>query len=145
MGRDLRAITALLHICTFAERASSQCRDIGQLMEIAHALDLGRSGHVIAPMRGDLARMGRVAVSQVQAARRALLDDDRHAVLALREADLELNALNRKVFRDAVRVGEDQGIREWAMTMTMVARAFERIGDNAVDVCEQVAFIGSSL
>jgi phosphate transport system protein len=31
------------------------------------------------------------------------------------------------------------------MTMVMVARAFERIGDNAVDIGEQVAFVVSGL
>ncbi|CAB4932630.1 unannotated protein [freshwater metagenome] len=31
------------------------------------------------------------------------------------------------------------------MTMTMVARAFERIGDNAVDIGEQVAFVVEGL
>ena len=31
------------------------------------------------------------------------------------------------------------------MTMTMAARAFERIGDNAVDIGEQTAFIVTGL
>jgi phosphate transport system protein len=31
------------------------------------------------------------------------------------------------------------------MTMTLVARAFERIGDNAVDIGEQTAFVVTGL
>jgi phosphate transport system protein len=31
------------------------------------------------------------------------------------------------------------------MTMTLVARAFERVGDNAVDVGEQTAFVATGL
>jgi len=45
----------------------------------------------------------------------------------------------------AVEVGEDKDTREWAMTMMLVARAIERIGDNAVDIGEQVAFIVTGL
>ena len=36
-------------------------------------------------------------------------------------------------------------MREWAMTMMLVARALERIGDNAVDIGEQVAFVVTGL
>ena len=56
-----------------------------------------------------------------------------------------MNRLNREIFQLALDAGEDYDTREWAMSMTMVARAFERIGDNAVDIGEQVAFIESGL
>jgi phosphate transport system protein len=45
----------------------------------------------------------------------------------------------------AIDVGTDADTREWAMHMVMVARALERIGDNAVDVGEQTAFVVSGL
>lgn len=59
--------------------------------------------------------------------------------------DRTINILNKEIFRMAVEIGDDLDTREWAMSMTMVARAFERIGDNAVDVGEQVAFIVTGL
>ena len=60
--------------------------------------------------------------------------------------DEEINVLNRSVFQRAVEIGRaDEDRREWAMTMMLVARALERIGDNAVDVGEQVAFVVSGL
>ena len=43
------------------------------------------------------------------------------------------------------RGGEDCDRLEWAMTMVMVARALERVGDNAVDIGEQVAFVVTGL
>ena len=55
--------------------------------------------------------------------------------------DAEINRLNRCVFARAVEIGTDADRREWAMSMMLVARALERIGDNAVDIGEQVAFV----
>ena len=47
--------------------------------------------------------------------------------------------------RLAIEIGEDPDTREWAMHMILVARALERIGDNAVDIGEQVAFVVTGL
>ena len=59
--------------------------------------------------------------------------------------DREINRLNREIFRMAIEIGDDPDTREWAMHMILVARALERIGDNAVDVGEQVAFVVTGL
>jgi len=45
------------------------------------------------------------------------------------------------VFRKAIEVGDDADVREWATTMIMAARAFERVADNAVDIGEHVSFL----
>jgi phosphate transport system protein len=73
--------------------------------------------------------------------RQALELRDVDLALDIVRRDQELNELNREVFRLAIELGDDIDTREWLMTMTMVARAFERIGDNAVDIGEQVAFV----
>ena len=36
-------------------------------------------------------------------------------------------------------------MREWAMFMILVARCLERIGDNSVDIAEQVVFVVTGL
>jgi phosphate transport system protein len=59
--------------------------------------------------------------------------------------DREINRLNREVFRLAIDAGTDVDTREWVMHMVMVARAIERIGDNAVDIGEQTAFVVTGL
>ena len=53
--------------------------------------------------------------------------------------------LNKEIFRIALEIGDDHDRREWAMTMILVARAIERIGDNTVDIGEQVAFVVTGL
>jgi phosphate transport system protein len=49
--------------------------------------------------------------------------------------------MHRECFRIALEAGDEVDTREWAMMMLGVARALERIGDNAVDIGEQTAFI----
>jgi phosphate transport system protein len=59
--------------------------------------------------------------------------------------DAEINRLNREIFRSAVEVGDDVDLREWAMFMILVARCLERVGDNTVDIAEQVVFVVTGL
>jgi phosphate transport system protein len=89
--------------------------------------------------------MGHCACAEVVQCRRSFAD--RNVALAedLVDRDREVNRLNREIFRLAVEVGDDEDTREWAMIMTLVARAFERVGDNAVDVGEQTAFLVTGL
>jgi phosphate transport system protein len=77
--------------------------------------------------------------------RRSFAERDLALAEDLVRSDREINRLNREIFQLAVAAGGDADVREWAMTMTMVARAFERIGDNAVDIGEQTAFIVTGL
>ena len=90
-------------------------------------------------------KMGKLARSEVGQAKQAFTLRDVALAQDLVRQDEEINALNREVFRLAVAVGTDEDRREWAMTMMLVARALERIGDNAVDIGEQVAFVVTGL
>jgi phosphate transport system protein len=90
-------------------------------------------------------RMGRAAREEVTLSRRAFAERDVELAEALVVQDRTINRLNREIFALAVSMGTDEDTREWAMTMTMAARAFERIGDNAVDIGEQTAFIVTGL
>jgi phosphate transport system protein len=102
-----------------------------------------------APVREEvldrILRMGRAARSETVQAKQAFVMRDVDMAEDLVRQDREINLLNREVFRMAIEVGTDADTREWAMHMVMVARALERIGDNAVDVGEQTAFVVSGL
>ena len=144
---DLRLVAALLHCIKHVERMGDQCVNIGKLIPL--------SGH--EPPRRDeivekLIQMGRFARGEVVQCRTAF--ERRDAALAERDValaeslatqDRDINRLNREIFQMAVAAGDDYDVREWSMHMTLVARAYERIGDNAVDIGEQVAFVVTGL
>jgi phosphate transport system protein len=140
VATDLRLISALLHVMHSIERMGDQCVNISKVIPL--------TGHD-APVRGEMVdrilRMGKQARSMLAQAKRAFESRDVEMARDLVREDDLIDNLNKECFRIAVRVGEDQDTREWAMTMMLVARALERIGDNAVDIGEQVAFVVTGL
>ena len=89
--------------------------------------------------------MGKQARSMLSQAKQAFEDRDVELARDLVRQDDLIDNLNKECFRIAVEIGDDTDRREWAMTMMLVARAIERIGDNAVDIGEQVAFVVTGL
>jgi phosphate transport system protein len=137
---DLRTVAALLHVIKHAERMGDQCVNIAKVMPL-----VGHDPPADPELLDKIFRMGRLARSEVAQAKQAFTLRDVSLAHDLVRQDEEINALNREVFRRAVEVGTDEDTREWAMTMMLVARALERIGDNAVDIGEQVAFVVTGL
>jgi phosphate transport system protein len=137
---DLRLVAALLHVIKNMERMGDQCVNIAKLIPLA-----GHDAPVREEVLDPVLRMGRAARSEIAQAKSAFLDRDSARAEDLVRQDREVNRLNREVFALAIEVGTDADTREWAMHMVMVARALERIGDNAVDIGEQTAFVVSGL
>ena len=137
---DLRVVAALLQVIKNIERMGDQCVNIAKLIPL--------SGHE-PPVRDEILqrvlRMGRAAREEVALSKRAFSERDVALAEDLVRQDAQVNQLNREIFRLAIDLGEDLDTREWTMTMTLVARAFERIGDNAVDIGEQTAFVVTGL
>jgi phosphate transport system protein len=137
---DLRVVAALLHVIRSAERMGDQCVNIAKLLPI-----VGHEAPVDEEMRAKIAKMGVLARSEVAQAKQAFLLRDVDLAQDLVRQDESVNKLNRECFQRAVETGGDVDSREWAMTMMLVARALERIGDNAVDIGEQTAFVVTGL
>ena len=140
VASDLRVVAALLHVIKHAERMGDQCVNIAKLLPIT-----GHEPPVDEEILAKVERMGALARSEVSQAKQAFSLRDVALAEDLVRQDAEINQLNRECFHRAVEIGNDPDVREWAMTMMLVARAMERIGDNAVDVGEQVAFVVSGL
>jgi phosphate transport system protein len=137
---DLRVVAALLHVIKHAERMGDQCVNIAKLLPVA-----GYEAPRDDAMEERILRMGRLAASEVSQAKQAFELRDVELAEDLVRQDEQINRLNREVFQRAVETGDDHDRREWAMTMMLVARALERIGDHAVDIGEQVAFVVTGL
>jgi phosphate transport system protein len=137
---DLRLVAAMLHMIKHIERMGDQCVNIAKLIPLS-----GYEPPVRPEMLATLAKMGAYARSEVVQSRAAFAGRDVELAEDLVRQDREINRLNREVFRTAIDVGDDSDTREWAMHMILVARALERIGDNAVDIGEQVAFVVTGL
>ncbi len=137
---DLRIVAALLHIIRCVERMGDQCVNIAKLVPL--------SGYE-APKDKDILdaieRMGQLARSQVSQAKEAFCGRNVELAQDLVRQDREINRLNREIFKRAVEVGDNLEMREWAMFMILVARCLERIGDNTVDIAEQVVFVVTGL
>ncbi len=137
---DLRVVAALLHVIKHVERMGDQCVNIAKLVPLA-----GHEPPTDDEMLQMIGRMGELARSQSLQCKQAFALRDVDLAEDLVRQDAEINRLNRAVFARAVEIGTDTDRREWAMHMMLMARALERIGDNAVDVGEQVAFVETGL
>jgi phosphate transport system protein len=140
VASDLRVVAALLHVIKHAERMGDQCVNIAKLLPLT-----GHEPPVDEEILAKVEKMGALARSEVSQAKQAFSLRDVALAEDLVRQDEEINQLNKDCFQRAVQIGNDPDVREWAMTMMLVARAMERIGDNAVDVGEQVAFVVSGL
>lgn len=137
---DLRLVAALLHLIKHIERMGDQCVNIAKMIPLS-----GHEPPVRPEMLDALAKMGAYARSEVAQSKAAFAGRDVELAEDLVRQDREINRLNREIFRTAIEIGDDVDTREWAMHMILVARALERIGDNAVDIGEQVAFVVTGL
>ena len=140
VASDLRVVAALLHVIKHAERMGDQCVNIAKILPLT-----GHEPPVDEEILAKVEKMGALARSEVSQSKQAFMLRDVALAEDLVRQDEEINQLNKDIFRRAVEVGNDPDVREWAMTMMLVARAMERIGDNAVDVGEQIAFVVSGL
>jgi phosphate transport system protein len=66
---------------------------------------------------------------------------ERIADQAVNMAKITIDRLNRGMLQQVLGVSDDKQMLEWGIRMYVVSRQIERVGDNAVDIAEQVAFL----
>jgi phosphate transport system protein len=122
------------------ERMGDQCVNVAKLMPLA-----GRPPRAGSAIMANVERMGEFARSQVIQSKDAFAARNVELAEDLVRQDDQIDHLNRECFHLALEIGGDAELREWAMHMTLIARCLERIGDNAVDIGEQTAFVVTGL
>ncbi len=140
VATDLRLISSLLHVLKNVERMGDQCVNICKMIPLS-----GNEPPADREMIELIIAMGRQARAMIGQAKRSFEGRDVEMARDLVRQDDLIDNLNRDCFRLALQIGDDADRREWAMTMLLAARAIERIGDNAVDIGEQVAFVVTGL
>jgi phosphate transport system protein len=137
---DLRLIAALLHVMKSVERMGDQCVNIAKVIPLT-----GHEPPRDEEMMRDIITMGQQVKSLVSQCKQGFADRDIDLSRDLVRQDDVVDNLNRQCFARAIEIGDDIDTREWGITMMLVARALERIGDNAVDIGEQTAFVVTGL
>lgn len=132
---DLRLVLAVLHSTLHIERIGDQCVTIAKLTKLSSHLGTKR---VVVD---GLVDMGERCAEMVQVALTAFSTRDPELARGLHDLDELVDRANRQVFDDVLSYVHDVEALEWGMRQLTVARCFERIGDNAVDIGEQTAFL----
>ena len=135
VASDLRLLTALLHVNLHLERIADQAVNMAKITKLAHGLPPNPT------VLQHLGEMGAIALGMVGAAMAALARRDLELARSLPEMDDPLDRLNRGMLQQVLAASDDKRMLEWGIRMYVVSRQIERIGDNAVDIGEQVAFL----
>jgi phosphate transport system protein len=137
VATDLRRILAVLHINVHLERMADLCVNIAKLAKLAYAY----SGPAVI-VEG-FEEMGSRAEEMTRIALDSFQQRDQAAAESLVDLDELIDRGNRRVIRHLAKLEGDETTREWALLMIVVSRCLERIGDNAVDIGEQTAYLVS--
>jgi phosphate transport system protein len=135
VASDLRLLTALLHINLHLERIADQAVNMAKITKLADGLPPNPT------VLQHLGEMGALTLGMVGAAMHALARRDLQRARSLPEMDDPLDRLNRGMLQQVLAASDDKQMLEWGIRMYVVSRQIERIGDNAVDIAEQVAFL----
>jgi phosphate transport system protein len=135
VASDLRLAIALLHVNDRLARIGAQTVNIATL-----CCQMPRGVQVSERQLDCLSAMTRLTDEQLSDAKQVLAARDPKGVARLRQNDLAINEHNRRCFAIAIEEGGDEQRREAAFFVALMARALERIGDNAVDIAAQAEF-----
>jgi phosphate transport system protein len=135
VAADLRLVSVILHSCLHLERIGDQAVNVAKLY-LATKDEPGREG-----MRQQVAEMGTIVVDMVRTAMESLRRRNLELCMKLPLMDDPVDRLNRSTHLEALKLADDPRSLDWGLHMNMAARALERVGDNAVDIGEQVGFL----
>ncbi len=140
VATDLRLISALLHVLKNIERMGDQCVNICKVIPLT-----GNEPPADPEMVELILTMGGHTRTLITQAKRAFEERDVEMARDLVRQRRRRRRPQPRVLPPGAGDRRRRRPREWAMTMMLAARAIERIGDNAVDIGEQVAFVVTGL
>ena len=135
VASDLRTVLAILHNAMRLERIGDQCVTVAKLTKLSSGFETRHD--VVEGMKemGDRAEeMVRIALDSFEAR-------DVGRARELVELDELIDRTNRRVVGQVLSMASAPELQEWGMSMIIASRCIERIGDNAVDIGEQTAYV----
>jgi phosphate transport system protein len=135
VASDLRLVLAILHVNLHLERMADYSVTIAKLVKLTESLPQVRALlDAFAEMGSRTEEMIRVAVDSF-----AARDATRAETLV--ELDELIDRANRHAVEQVFAIADDLDARRWGLRMLIVSRCLERIGDHAVDIGEQTAYL----
>ena len=135
VARDLRLLLAMLHINLLLERTADGCVTVAKLSRLVSDAEPD-------PALGEvLVEMGERAEQMLNVALDSFAKRDLVGAESLVDLDELIDRANRRFVERLVDVMAEPELREWGLRMVVVARTIERIGDRAVDIGEQTAYL----
>ena len=135
VASDLRLMSLVLQAGHSLERMGDQASNIAKIVEATSTLPANET--ILLHIR----EMRSIVVPMVETAMEALVKRDLNLALRLPELDDPADWLNRNMWKEVAACASNPEMLEWAIHMMLVSRALERVGDRAVDIGEQVAFL----
>jgi phosphate transport system protein len=135
VARDLRLLLAMLHVNLLLERSADGCVTVAKLSKLV------ADAHPDPALVDVLTEMGERAEEMLRGALDAFAKRDLAGAESLVELDELIDRANRRFVERLVDVMAEPELREWGLRMVVVARTIERIGDRAVDIGEQIAYL----
>jgi len=132
---DLRLVLAILHDNLHLERMADYCVTVAKLTKLAR-IDTPEPTLMEA-----FEEMGSRAEDMTAVALQSFSERDAEAAEHLVDLDELIDRANRRVVQHVLSLGGDPELREWGLRMILVSRCLERIGDHAVDIGVQTAFL----
>jgi phosphate transport system protein len=132
---DLRLVLAVLHINLALERMADLCVTISKLTKLTANLENDET------LVEAFEEMGSRGEEMIRVAMRSFAERDAAAAESLVDLDELIDRANRRVVEHILDFGADRELREWGLRMIVVSRCLERIGDHAVDIGEQTAYL----
>ncbi len=136
VASDLRLVSAMLHINFHLERMADLCTNIAKFVKLAPR------GPFSEEIVQEIVEMGKQGGRMLERVIEAFSERDLQKALSLTEMDQTINRLNRNLFKQCAKQfsGSEEDV-EWGTRMVLASRQLERMGDHAVDIAEQVAFM----
>ncbi len=135
VAADLRLVLAIIHINHNLERIGDQCVNIAKLFELA------RDTPFPPELIHDFTSMASRVDQMLTVAMGALTERDVTAARSLLELDKSVNLAHHRFSARMEDNGGAASLGESGLHGVLISRALERIGDNCVDIGEQVEYL----